>query len=43
MNNSRDAALEMVENGLVSADAMLLAALKYMSVDDVQDLSLIHI
>ena len=32
----RDYALEMVEEGLVSADTMLLAALKYMSHDDVR-------
>ena len=34
----RDFALEMVENGLVSADHLLLCALKYMSHDDVRDM-----
>lgn len=32
----RDYALQMVEQGLVSADSMLLAMLKYMSHDDVR-------
>ena len=32
----RDYALEMVEQGLVSADSMLLCCLKYMSHDDVR-------
>ena len=48
--NSRDEALELVENGVVSAEDMLTMALKYMSTDDVADmldcnelLSLIHI
>jgi hypothetical protein len=36
--NSRDAALELVENGLVSAEAMLTMCLKYMSTDDVEDM-----
>ena len=36
--NSRDRALEMVEEGLVSAEAMLTMALKYMSTDDVEDM-----
>ncbi len=36
--NSRDRALEMVEDGLVSAEAMLTMALKYMSTDDVEDM-----
>lgn len=31
-------ALELVENGLVSADHMLLCALQYMSHDDVRDM-----
>jgi len=35
MFNSRDEALELVENGVVSAEAMLTMALKYMSTDDV--------
>ena len=36
--NSRDRALEMVEEGLVSAEAMLTMALKYMSIDDVEEM-----
>ena len=36
--NSRDKALELVEEGLVSADNMLIMALKYMSTDDVEDM-----
>ena len=36
--NSRDRALEIVEDGLVSAEAMLTMALKYMSTDDVEDM-----
>ena len=32
----RDYALDLVEQGLVSADHMLLCALKYMSHDDVR-------
>ena len=32
----RDYALALVENGLVSADNLLLATLKYMSHDDVR-------
>jgi len=31
-------ALELVENQLVSADHLLLCALKYMSTDDVRDM-----
>lgn len=38
MANSRDKALEMVEEGLVSAEAMLTMCLKYMSTDDVEDM-----
>lgn len=34
----RDFALELVEEGLVSADHLLLCALKYMSHDDVRDM-----
>jgi hypothetical protein len=34
----RDYALEMVENGLVTADHLLLCCLKYMSHDDVRDM-----
>jgi hypothetical protein len=36
--DARDYALELVENGLVSADHLLLCALKYMSVDAVRDM-----
>ena len=36
--NSRDKALEMVEEGMVSAEDMLTMALKYMSTDDVEDM-----
>ena len=38
MANSRDIALELVDNGIVAADDMLLACLKYMSTDDVEDM-----
>ena len=38
MANSRDIALELVENGIVSAEEMLVMALKYMSTDDVEDM-----
>ena len=38
MFDSRDKALELVENGLVSAESMLTMALKYMSNDDVEDM-----
>ena len=38
MSNSRDKALGLVEEGLVSADDMLIMALKYMSTDDVEDM-----
>ena len=34
----RDYSLEMVANGLVSADCLLMCALKYMSHDDVRDM-----
>jgi hypothetical protein len=34
----RDYALKMVEDGLQSADHLLLCALKYMSHDDVRDM-----
>ena len=37
-HNSRDTALELVECGVVSAEAMLTMALKYMSTDDVEDM-----
>ena len=36
--DSRNKALELVEEGLVSADDMLIMALKYMSTDDVEDM-----
>ena len=36
--NSRDRALELVEEGFISAEQMLIAALKYMSTDDVEDM-----
>ena len=36
--NSRDRALELVEDGMVSAEDMLTMALKYMSTDDVEDM-----
>jgi len=36
--NYRDAALQLVEEELISAEALLIAALKYMSQDDVLDL-----
>jgi len=36
--NSRDRALELVEDGMVSAEDMLVMALKYMSTDDVEDM-----
>ena len=36
--NSRDTALELVENGMVSAEDMLTMALKYMSTDDVANM-----
>jgi hypothetical protein len=38
MTNYRDIALELVENGMVSAEDMLTMALKYMSNDDVEDM-----
>jgi Asp-tRNA(Asn)/Glu-tRNA(Gln) amidotransferase C subunit len=38
MFNSRDAALALVEEGLVSAEQMLTMALCYMSVDDVEEM-----
>ena len=36
--NSRDEALELVENGVVSAEAMLTMCLKYMSTLEVADM-----
>ena len=38
MRNARDEALEMVEEGIVSAQAMLKMALSYMSTDEVADM-----
>ena len=38
MTDYRSEALELVENGLVSAEAMLTMALKYMSNDEVADM-----
>ena len=38
MTNYRDIALELVENGMVSAEDLLTMALKYMSNDDVEDM-----
>ena len=38
MFNSRDEALELVESGVVTAEAMLTMCLKYMSTDDVADM-----
>ena len=37
-SNSRDKALELVEDGYVSAESMLTMALKYMSIDDVEEM-----
>ena len=36
--NARDEALELVEEGVVTAEQMLTMALKYMSTDDVADM-----
>ena len=36
--DARDKALELVEDGMVSAEDMLTMALKYMSTDDVADM-----
>ena len=38
MTDFRNEALELVENGTVSAEAMLTMALKYMSNDEVEDM-----
>jgi len=35
---SRDEALDLIDNGVVSAEAMLTMCLKYMSTDDVADM-----
>ena len=37
-SDNRDKALEMVEEGRVTADHLLLCCLKYMSNDDVYDM-----
>jgi hypothetical protein len=37
-DNARDYALDLVESGRVSADHLLLCALKYMSAADVLDM-----
>jgi hypothetical protein len=37
-DNPRNYALALVESGVVSADHLLLCALKYMSHDDVRDM-----
>jgi hypothetical protein len=37
-SDNRDKALEMVKEGLVTADYLLLCCLKYMSNDDVYDM-----
>ena len=36
--DSRDKALELVEDGYVSAEDLLTMCLKYMSTDDVEDM-----
>ena len=36
--DNRDTALELVEDGIVGAEEMLLMCLKYMSNDDVEDM-----
>jgi len=38
MTDFRNVALELVENGMVTAEEMLTMALKYMSNDDVEDM-----
>jgi len=38
MFDSRDKALALVEEGLVTAEDLLTMALKYMSTDDVEDM-----
>ena len=38
MTDFRSVALELVDNGLVSAEDLLTMALKYMSNDDVEDM-----
>ena len=36
--DARDKALELIENGIVTAEHMVLCCVKYMSVDDVADM-----
>lgn len=38
IKNSRDKALELVEEGIIDCQTMLEACLNYMSVDDVSDM-----
>ena len=38
MTDFRNVALELVDNGMVTAEDMLTMALKYMSNDDVEDM-----
>ena len=38
MTDFRNVALELVDNGVVSAEDLLTMALKYMSMDDVEDM-----
>ena len=38
MANPRDRALELIEEGIVSAEDMVTMCVKYMSVDDVDDM-----
>ena len=38
MYTARDEALDLVENGVVSAESMITMCLKYMSTDDVADM-----
>ena len=38
MANPRDRALELIEEGIVSAEDMVTMCFKYMSVDDVEDM-----
>jgi len=38
MTNPRDRALELIEEGIVSAEDMVTMCVKYMSVDDVEDM-----
>ena len=38
MTNFRNVAVELVDNGMVSAEDLLTMALKYMSNDDVEDM-----